>query len=50
MMVNAVFWCLDLDVPDQANVDLVGTYSPTRFAFHKDKYWDEKNLKVSSLK
>lgn len=50
MMVNAVFWCLDLDVPDQSNVDLVGTYSPTRFAFHKDKYWDEKNLKVSSLK
>ncbi len=50
MMINAVFWCLDLEVPDQANVDLVGIYNPTRFAFHDDKYWDERNLKVSSLK
>ena len=49
MIVNAVFWCLDLDVPAKANVNLVGTYEPTRFAFLEDSYWDERNLKISSL-
>ena len=50
VLVNCVFWCLDLDVPAKANVDLVGTYTPTRFAFHKDEYWDQKNMKISALK
>jgi len=49
MMINAVFWCLDLDVPAKANVDLVGVYEPTRFAFLKDSIWDNRNLKISSL-
>lgn len=49
MIVNAVFWCLDLDVPAKANVDLAGAYEPTRFAFLEDSYWDDRNLKISSL-
>ena len=50
MMVNAAFWCLELDVPQKANVDLVGTYEPTRFAFQDDTYWAEKALKISNIK
>ena len=49
MMVNAVFWCLDLEVPQKANVDLVGTFKPTQYSFHQDSIWDERNLKISSL-
>lgn len=49
MMVNAVFWCLALEVPEKANVDLVGSYKPSRFKFYQDDYWDDKNLKISSL-
>lgn len=50
MMVNAVYWCLDLEVPSRADVDLVGTYSPSRFAFYKDEYWDEKNMVIAEIK
>jgi hypothetical protein len=49
MMVNAVFWLLDLEVPEKANVDLVGPYHPSRFAFHDDEHWDQKNLKITEL-
>ncbi len=50
MMVNAVFWLLDKDVPDQAQVDIVGDYQPSRFAFQDDAYWDEKALAIHDLK
>ncbi len=50
LMVNAVFWCLGMEVPPKANVDLVGTYEPTQFAFHPDSLWKVKQLKISSLK
>lgn len=46
LFVNSVFWCLDLEVPAKANVDLVGDYNPSRFAFHKDEHWDEKNMVI----
>ena len=49
MIVNSVFWCLDLTVPEKANVDLVGNYNPSAYSFKEDKYWLEKNLSVSSL-
>ena len=46
MFVNAVFWTLGKEVPAKANVDLVGTYNPSKFAFHKDEHWDELNLVI----
>ena len=49
MIVNSVFWCLDLAVPERANVDLVGDYRPSPFAFKEDQYWSDKNVSVSSL-
>ncbi len=50
MMVNAVFWLLEMPVPEKAKVDLVGAYQPSRFAFHDDDYWDQKQLKIAELK
>lgn len=49
LLVNAVFWGLKKDVPAKANVNVVGEYNPTRFAFQKDEYWDERNLFISTL-
>jgi type 1 glutamine amidotransferase len=49
MIVNSVFWSLDLTVPEEANVGLVGEYLPSAFAFKEDQYWRDKNLRVSSL-
>lgn len=33
VLVNAVYWLLDLDVPAKANVDLVGAYEPQPIGF-----------------
>jgi hypothetical protein len=50
MMVNAVFWCLDLDVPEKANVDLVGEFKPSPYAFLEEDFWIKENRTVESLK
>ena len=49
MIVNSIFWCLDLSVPEKANVDIIGDYQPSAYAFKEDKYWIDKKLSVSSL-
>ena len=46
LLVNAVFHLLDMDVPAEANVDVVGTFSPSQYNFHSDEYWEEKDLRV----
>ena len=33
LIVNACFWALGMDVPEKADVGLVGEYQPTRFGF-----------------
>jgi hypothetical protein len=50
LIVNSVFWCLNLNVPDKADVSLIGDYNPTPYSFKDDQYWIDKNLIVSSLK
>ena len=50
MMVNAIFWSLDLPVPPKANVDIVGIYQPSAYAFLKEDHWINKNQSVESLK
>lgn len=50
LLVNGVFWSMDLPVPAKADVSLVGDYKPTVFDFRKDEYWDQKLLKVSDFK
>jgi hypothetical protein len=49
LIVNSVFWCLDLNVPDKADVTLIGAYNPSPYSFKDDQYWLDKNLTVSSL-
>ncbi len=49
LIVNSVFWCLDLNVPDKADVSLIGDYNPSPYSFKDDQYWLDKNLTVSSL-
>ncbi|MFT4565237.1 MAG: hypothetical protein ACI9FN_000187 [Saprospiraceae bacterium] len=50
LLVNAVVWGLDRQVPEKAKVDIVGSYEPLRFAFQKEGYWEDRNLKISELK
>jgi hypothetical protein len=50
MFINSVFWSLNLEVPEKANVDLIGNYQPSAYAFKDDQYWFSKQLTVSSLK
>lgn len=50
LFVNSAYYLLDLEVPEKANVDLVDTYQPSPFAFHKDEHWDKKNIVISDLK
>lgn len=50
LLVNGVFWGLDLEVPAKANVDLVGAYNPSAYGFRKDEYWEKKQLKVEDFK
>jgi putative membrane-bound dehydrogenase-like protein len=33
LVVNAVYWGLDMDVPEKANVDYIGPYEPTAYGF-----------------
>ncbi len=37
LLVNATYWCAGMEdrIPERANVDLVGEYSPTSFGFNK---------------
>ncbi len=50
LLVNAAFWLLDMEVPAQANVDVVGDYQPTAFGFKDDAYWDDRNIQIGALK
>lgn len=50
LLVNGVFWALDMEVPEKADVSLVGDYNPTKFEFRKDEYWPEQQLTIESLK
>jgi len=50
LIVNAAFWLLDLEVPEKANVDFIGNYSPTAFGFKDDDYWAEKNIVIGNMR
>jgi translation initiation factor 1 (eIF-1/SUI1) len=50
LIVNASYWTMGLEVPEKADVTLVGDYQPTAYGFKKDEYWLKRNLKVIDLK
>ncbi|MEM7146407.1 MAG: ThuA domain-containing protein [Verrucomicrobiota bacterium] len=46
LVINAVLWALDLDVPEKADVDYVTPFNPTFYGNMKDKaYWPAKAIK-----
>ena len=49
LLVNGVFWAMELPVPPKANVDLIGDYNPTQYQFREDAYWDSKQMKIEDL-
>ncbi|GJM28979.1 MAG: hypothetical protein DHS20C17_16140 [Cyclobacteriaceae bacterium] len=49
MLVNGVYWLLEQEVPAKANVDLVGSFKPSRFAFYEDSHWDSLNMEIATL-
>lgn len=46
LLVNAAYQLTGQQVPEQADVDTVGTYDPTPFQFHDVAYWQERQLRV----
>ena len=50
LIVNAVYWLLNSEVPEMANVDIVGNFNPTSFGFKDDDYWDKKNIVIADMK
>jgi len=49
-LVNGVFWAMEMEVPENANVDLVGKFNPSQYGFKEDEFWKQKQLKIVDLK
>jgi len=50
LLINGIFWVMEAEVPEKANVDLVGEFSPSAYGFKTDEYWLDKQLSIESLK
>ncbi len=50
LLVNGVYWALDMTIPEKADVSLVGDYHPTKFEFREEAYWPERNMVIESLR
>ncbi len=47
LLVNASYWLLDLEVPKEAVVTIVGQYSPSKYTNYSAKdYWQKKGIRV----
>ena len=49
LLVNASYHLLDLEVPELADISLIGEYNPNQFGFHDDAHWENLNLKVADF-
>jgi hypothetical protein len=50
LLVNSVFWNMNMEVPEKADVSIVGDFEPTAYEFRDDEYWLQKQLKVEDFK
>lgn len=50
LLVNSVFWGMEMVVPEKAEVGIVGDFEPTPYEFRDDGYWLIKQLKVEDFK
>ncbi len=46
VLVNASYYLSGLEVPQKAEVGLIGDYHPPQFKFHDDAHWAKEQLKV----
>ena len=49
LLANGIFWCLGMQVPPQANVEVVDGYDPSPFKTHPREYWEDRQLKVGDF-
>ena len=49
LLVNAAYHMLDMAVPAEADVDVVGEFNPSQYSFQSDEYWETKNLLIEDL-
>jgi len=49
LFINAVYYLLELKVPEKANADIVGVFHPSTYSFQDDRYWIEKRLKIKDF-
>ena len=50
IVINSVFWLLDLEVKADANIDFVTEFKPTQFRFIREKdYFKDLNRKPSDF-
>jgi len=51
MIVNGCFWAIGLEdkIPEKTNVDIVGTFKPTKFYFKKNEEWVKHAIKPTDL-
>lgn len=50
LLVNATYHLLDMEVPEKANIAIVGNYEPTAYSFRKDDYWSKQQISITDLK
>ena len=50
LLLNGIFWAMDMTVPEKTNVELIEQYKPSTYGFQKNEYWLEKKLKIEDLK
>lgn len=50
LVVNAVYWCFEMEVPDAAEVTPVGPWNPSRFEIFRDpEHWKNVNRRIADL-
>lgn len=49
LLVNSVFWNMNMEIPKKADVRIVGDFEPTAYEFRDDEYWLQKQLKVKDF-
>lgn len=49
LLVNGVYWSMNMTVPSKSDVGIVGDFNPTAYEFRDDEYWLQKQLKVKDF-
>ena len=51
MMINGVYWLLDLKIPKNgAKVDLTGEFKPLQYSFRSKDYWPKQSKRPAAFR